>query len=268
MTNRYADYDPFAWLYNRHWGTTFMSTALTVLNELLLPRLAPGARILDLCCGTGQLAHILSTQGYRITGLDGSENMLYFARQNAPGVEFLLDDARSFEVQTRFDGVYSVFDSLNHILSIEEMTAAFRHVIDDLEDEGWFLFDLNLEPGFQSDWNGVYGIVEDDCVCVQRCHYNWETKIATYDSTLFRLEDQWRRSDFTLLQRSYAEGEVLAALEAVGFTDAFAYGYNKERGLTKLWPSAPRAFFICRRPGVSKSKEEGNAGNSERQEDR
>src|SRR2546430_8206637 len=68
----YSDYDKFAWIYNKHWGDAFTSTAKRVLEKLLLSRLPPRARILDLCCGTGQLAKVLSSEGFDVTGIDGS----------------------------------------------------------------------------------------------------------------------------------------------------------------------------------------------------
>ena len=59
VTDRYSDYDAFAWTYNRHWGS-FATRMVPVLEELVLNALPSRARILDLCCGTGQLAHALS----------------------------------------------------------------------------------------------------------------------------------------------------------------------------------------------------------------
>ena len=49
----------------------------TRLEKLLLPP----ARILDLGCGTGDLAAALSAQGYRVTACDIAEKMLDVARQ-------------------------------------------------------------------------------------------------------------------------------------------------------------------------------------------
>jgi len=69
----YSDYDPFAWVYNKHWGDSFTQHALPVLEKLVLPHLPAKARILDLCCGTGQLAQVLIERGYQVTVLDGSE---------------------------------------------------------------------------------------------------------------------------------------------------------------------------------------------------
>ena len=56
---RYNDYDVFAWLYNQEWGA-YGSNILPALKKIAGDNLPDGARILDLCCGTGQLAKVLT----------------------------------------------------------------------------------------------------------------------------------------------------------------------------------------------------------------
>ncbi len=146
---RYSDYDPFAWVYNKHWGESFTHLALDVMEKLVLPYLPAKARILDLCCGTGQLAQRLIAHGYQVTGLDGSGEMLRFARENAPAAEFIMDDARSFKVPAVYHAVVSTFDSLNHIMSLKELTSVFHNVYAALQEGGFFFFDLNMEEGYK-----------------------------------------------------------------------------------------------------------------------
>ena len=82
-SNRYADYDPFAWLYNKYWGGEFVQTVLPLLDRYVFDGLDPGAKDLNLACGTGQLAAALTERGFEVTGVDGSDEMLHFARINA-----------------------------------------------------------------------------------------------------------------------------------------------------------------------------------------
>ncbi len=51
----------------------------------------PGAVLLDLCCGTGELAAGFASAGARVTGLEAAPGMLAAARQ-VPGAEYLLHD--------------------------------------------------------------------------------------------------------------------------------------------------------------------------------
>ena len=55
-----ASYDPFARVYNRHWNSEVPSQIMTVIDRLFVPEMALGARILDLCCGTGYTDRELS----------------------------------------------------------------------------------------------------------------------------------------------------------------------------------------------------------------
>ena len=245
---RYSDYDRFAWVYNKHWGPGFSQRVLPILEKLMLQHLPAKAYILDLCCGTGQLAQALIARGYQVTGLDGSKEMIRFARENAPAGEFIVDDARSFKLSDVYHAVVSTFDSLNHIMTLEELTSVFRNVYAVLREGGPFLFDLNMEEGYKANWRSSFGIVEDDHVCVVRSSYRPEERIAQFEATIFRLQGGWRRSDLTLVQKCYSEAQVRSALEAAGFTATHAYAYDEQRGLEELTGEARRAFFVCRRP--------------------
>jgi demethylmenaquinone methyltransferase/2-methoxy-6-polyprenyl-1,4-benzoquinol methylase len=52
----------------------------------------PGDRVLDACCGTGDLAIDAERAGARVTGLDFSERMLERARRKSEAVEWLRGD--------------------------------------------------------------------------------------------------------------------------------------------------------------------------------
>jgi demethylmenaquinone methyltransferase/2-methoxy-6-polyprenyl-1,4-benzoquinol methylase len=53
----------------------------------------PGDRVLDACCGTGDLAVAAARAGGRVTGLDFSERMLERAGRKAPELEWVQGDA-------------------------------------------------------------------------------------------------------------------------------------------------------------------------------
>jgi trans-aconitate methyltransferase len=73
--------------------------------ELLAPQ--PGERILDLGCGTGQLTADIAKHCAQVIGLDNSANMIGQARQNYPGLTFVLNDAANFHFEEPFDAVFS-----------------------------------------------------------------------------------------------------------------------------------------------------------------
>ncbi len=126
---RYRDYDPFAWIYTRYWGEEFHRACLPVLDRIVLSDLPRGAAVLDLCCGDGRLLETLQRRRFQPSGLDGSEEMLTYARRRVPRAELLLADARAFKLPARFDVVLSTFDALNHVMTIAGLRRVFRNVV-------------------------------------------------------------------------------------------------------------------------------------------
>src|SRR6059058_5788413 len=63
-------YDFFAPAYDHIFGPEAAGATWQALEQLLLPELEPSARLLDLCCGTGELAHQFARRGYLVVGLD------------------------------------------------------------------------------------------------------------------------------------------------------------------------------------------------------
>jgi ubiquinone/menaquinone biosynthesis C-methylase UbiE len=60
--------------------------------------LQPGARVLDVACGTGALSRALVAAGAKLTGVDLGEPMLAIARANVPDGEFAQGDAAALPV--------------------------------------------------------------------------------------------------------------------------------------------------------------------------
>jgi SAM-dependent methyltransferase len=241
----YHAYDAFADIYNRYWGR-FVAGIVPTLDRLLLDDLRHGARVLDLCCGTGQLAGILLGRGFQVTGVDGSSAMIGHARRNAPAATFVLADARSFTLAEPVEAVVSTFDSLNHVLSLPELTGAFGCVHRALAPGARFLFDLNMVDGYELRWRGSFGIVTDDEVIVARSLWDPDKAIGRIDLTLMSPGgDGWDRRDLTLTQRCYTEEEVRSALAGAGFVaievlDSAAAGHDE----------VGRSFFLACKPGT------------------
>lgn len=189
-------YDLMAAHYDRFWGDRMTPTALRALGELVLPRLAlpveRDPRALDLCCGTGQLAAVLSARGWDVTGIDSAEAMLALARRHAPRARFVAADARDLGGEAvgvalgtePFDVCVSAFDSLNHILEPEGLAAVFRGVHGRLRPGGAFLFDLNARRGFQARFQGGFDLADDDLVCHVEASFDALEGIGRYAVTL------------------------------------------------------------------------------------
>ncbi|WP_078552039.1 class I SAM-dependent methyltransferase [Bacillus alkalicellulosilyticus] len=84
---------------------SFVSKHGNSVVELLNPK--KGERILDLGCGTGDLANALFERGVDVVGVDHSARMVNQAIDKYPHIRFIVQDATKLEFQSEFDAVFS-----------------------------------------------------------------------------------------------------------------------------------------------------------------
>lgn len=88
-----ADYSKLAEGYEEH-RVGYSAELYAILAE---HGLKPGAKILDVACGTGLASEPLAKNGAQITGVDTSEAMLEFARARLPGQTWMRGNAEELE---------------------------------------------------------------------------------------------------------------------------------------------------------------------------
>jgi demethylmenaquinone methyltransferase/2-methoxy-6-polyprenyl-1,4-benzoquinol methylase len=98
-------------------------------RETAVAVVRPGNRVLDVCCGTGDLALAAADAGGKVTGLDFSEPMLERARAKAPGLEWVSGDALALPFgDGSFDAVTIGF-GLRNLADAEQGLAEIRRVL-------------------------------------------------------------------------------------------------------------------------------------------
>ena len=245
---RNREYDPFARIYNLYWGDEYRVESAPVVARLLLSRIPAGAAVLDICCGTGQFTEMVRQLGYSVAGVDASGEMIRYARENAPDVEFTVADVRDFRLGQSFDAAYSVYESLNHVPDITGLRMAFRRIHSHLKPGGPFLFDLNREEAYVLYWNNSDSIIGPDNVCVMRSEFDQTARTGKYDVTTFERAgsasaNAWRREDFTLRQYCHDFSAVHGALSGAGFRDLSLFD-ARDIGI-KGDVGYGRTFFLC-----------------------
>jgi SAM-dependent methyltransferase len=115
----------FARVYNLKWAGFAQRIAPKLLEYYARSAIGSVNRcVLDLCCGTGQIALYFLEHGCQVTGIDLSEHMLDYARENARAylaggqARFIQADASRLALAERFGLVVSTFDALNHLESV------------------------------------------------------------------------------------------------------------------------------------------------------
>jgi demethylmenaquinone methyltransferase/2-methoxy-6-polyprenyl-1,4-benzoquinol methylase len=89
----------------------------------------PGDRVLDACCGTGDLALADESAGGTVTGLDFSESMLERARRKSGSIEWIRGDALALPFpDASFDAVTVGF-GVRNVTDLERGLAELRRVL-------------------------------------------------------------------------------------------------------------------------------------------
>jgi SAM-dependent methyltransferase len=132
----------------------FVSAYGTDVVTLLAPR--PGERILDLGCGTGQLARRIADAGASVVGIDVSEAMIARAREQFPELDFSIQDARDFHFEQPFDAVFS--NAVLHWVSGQDQAAAC--VAAALRPGGRFVAELGGHGNVRAILDATYAALE------------------------------------------------------------------------------------------------------------
>jgi SAM-dependent methyltransferase len=216
---------PFARIYNLRWANFAQNSA---------PRLrafyesTPVGRekhtLLDLCCGTGQLALHFLDNGYQVTGLDLSEAMLGYARANAAAyivtgqARFVQGDAANFVMDEEFGLVVSTFDALNHLPDFSALKSCFLSVYPALVAGGLFIFDLNTTEGLKH-WTGISVEDSPELMLITRAIYDESTHKALMRISGFVLarDALFERFEETAYEVAFDLSVVREALVETGF---------------------------------------------------
>jgi SAM-dependent methyltransferase len=206
--------------------------------------------VLDVCCGTGQLASRFLEAGYAVTGIDLSPHMLELARVNnakavVEGVaRFRLEDAASFSLDSQVTYAVSSFDSLNHLPTAEALGDCFRCVHKTLDTPGVFVYDLNTPSGLER-WNGINIQDREEITLIDRGVYSGGRRAIKSITGFVRKDDgAYERFSVKAYNTVFSSEEVLSLLSKAGFTDSYAAREGDLETAVSDPDALPRAFFV------------------------
>lgn len=248
-------YDQFASIYQRGPYVRFsQGLAESVLPDYLKDLGIIPTDLLDIACGEGSFAVAMSKQGYNVTGIDQSQRMIKLAQErareeNVP-VNFVVEDMRSIPFEGVFDLCTSFFDSLNYILSVNDLLEAFQNAYKALVPGGFFIFDMNTIYGLAVDWMRAETYIQneaDDFMEIHRQSFDYENQIATMEITIFKKRRRlWERIDETHRERGYPIADIQFLINQTGFEITGMYGSLSKR--TDVQTTSPRVWFAVRKP--------------------
>ena len=210
-----------------------------------------GGLLLDLACGTGSLSVEFAKRGYNVIGVDLSEEMLSVAQnknfENGTDVMFLCQDMRNLDLYGTVDCAVCALDSLNHLLSEDDLSKTFEKVSLFLNDGGVFTFDLNTVYKHREVLGDNAFVYENkDVFCVWRnalLEDNLTVEISL-DFFARRSDGNYERFSEGFSEKAFDNESVIKLLEKADFT--LLGQYNE---LTKDAPDSKtqRIVYVARR---------------------
>lgn len=119
-----------------HWFDDARTKTLMELDylNLILSSIPSKGTILDLGCGTGEpIAQFFIEKGFKVTGVDGSPNMIELCKKRFPSERWLVSDMREIHLNQRFDAILAWH--------------SFFHLEHDSQRQMFKLFESHIKPG-------------------------------------------------------------------------------------------------------------------------
>ncbi|AQX53680.1 class I SAM-dependent methyltransferase [Priestia flexa] len=191
-------------------------------------KVKPGEKlsILDVGCGTGEMSIRLAKQGYEVTGIDLSDDMLVIAQEKAQneGIALKLyeQDMSKLELMQEFDCIVIFCDSLNYLQTDEQVKETFMRVYEHLAPGGFLLFDVHSTHKLKNIFgDNSFSYVDDDVSYIWNCEYNEANQSVQHDMTFFVYDEEieaYDRFDEVHIQRTLSESTYKEWLTEAGFS--------------------------------------------------
>ncbi|MED4225846.1 class I SAM-dependent methyltransferase [Neobacillus cucumis] len=245
-------YERFAYLYDELMKDAPYDQWVSYVQNILVKYDVKPGKLLDLACGTGELSVRFAQQGFEVTGIDLSEDMLSVAQAKAEekGVKipFFQQNMANIEGQELFDVIGIFCDSLNYLQREDEVKATFSNVHQHLQDNGVFIFDVHSLYKMNDIFiNQTFALNEEEVSYIWNSFPGEFPNSVEHELSFFVFDDRsgkYDRIDELHFQRTYPIKIYINWLEAAGF-QILEVGADFEQ----IEPNehSERIFFVARK---------------------
>jgi SAM-dependent methyltransferase len=229
----------FAKIYNEKWDLWARGMWPFILKSVTSHR--NDARTwLDLCCGTGGLLKLACDGGFDAVGVDLSPHQLTYARQKAPRARVVKRDVRALSLKRKFDVITCIFDSLNYLLTMQDLESALRVARSHLDEGGLFIFDVKTPEGFRGERNKIFR--DRRYMVVFESHFDERQLLHSFFVTGFvRQGSLYKRFEEEHAQRAFEAREIerTLSLTALDFKKYDGETFSVARKRSK------RLVYVC-----------------------
>lgn len=149
-------------------------------------------KILDLGCGAGYDAKVMSRKGARVVGVDISEKLVNIAKKEVPACKFFVGDiTEPLDRLGRFDGVVCLA-TIMHV-DIQKMRKTFENMSNVLRKGGLLLVSSydGVGKNYEKSYVSIDGVTYDKSIS----NYS-ASELCAFAYPSLKLVDTWRFDDF------------------------------------------------------------------------
>lgn len=241
MTN----YDQFAKHYDDMMGDR--SYTVKLLQDLIKQHSIQPKTLLELACWTGAVLEYFA-KDFQVFWLDLSAGMLEVAKQRIPSGIFIQEDMTNFKLDQKFDVIFCVFDSINHLLEFSQWQSLFKSAHKHLNDWALFIFDINTKAKLKKVTQAGASVrcKEDSLMIMDVTQETWS--LTNRNIKVFEREKNglYRLYEENIKETAFSVQEIKAALKKHFISKTV----NPTNSIS--WKKSGRVFFVCKKkPTVS-----------------
>jgi len=119
------------------------------------------SKILELACGTANIATRIQERGLNVIASDISERMLTFASKKKFCPNLVTKSMLDELPQNTYDLILVLFDSLNYLLQAKHIQKLLQNVYNGLEKNGMFIFDVSTIKNSKENFDNFLDFYQD-----------------------------------------------------------------------------------------------------------
>lgn len=246
-------YQAFAYFYDELMKETPYDQWYRFFNRQFQKYGNGGNRILDVACGTGEIALRMKKASFDVIGVDISTDMLTVAHNKAMQQQVLIpfyeQNMTDLNGLGTYDAITIFCDSLNYLETERDVQQTFERVYAHLQPGGMFLFDVHSLYKMESIFkNATFGLNDEAISYIWHCFEGEYDYSVEHDLTFFVADSEqmglYQRYEEYHFQRTFPIGTYKKWLETTGFEvldiqGNFTFEETKE--------TSERIFFTARR---------------------
>ncbi|MEH7303897.1 class I SAM-dependent DNA methyltransferase [Neobacillus drentensis] len=245
-------YQQFAYLYDELMKDAPYDEWVQFVKDRCVKYNVTSTRLLDLACGTGELSVRLARDGFQVTGIDLSEDMLAVAQAKAEEagvrIPFFQQNMADLEGQGEFDVIGIFCDSFNYLQTEEEVISTFSTVYQHLANDGILIFDVHsIFKVAHLFINQTYASSEEEVSFIWNSFAGDSQNSVEHELSFFVLDERtgtYERFDELHFQRTYPVQQYSNWLIDAGF-ELLEVSADFEN--VEPHSQSERIFFIARK---------------------